>query len=1302
MRNKHAVAQKIRALMDLWFNPDPKVEKTYTGIIAEARQHLGEYSEKFIELFQQLSAEEKDERMPGGKKRGREAIYKLAQDIEKAAQEEIAEKQPKDLKDFFQFYREKLATDKQSSEEKLERYFDSLAEATKQQLMRECAKLEGFEDCVTLDQSGVVALNDVIVQLFLLHVKEGLTKEESRIKLLPEPGKEKSVEFADFIVGANITETMRNIDGNYYIIDKSNRQLRQVVFNKETVSYDYKKPGKETFIQALHTQFKNTTYTITDAIRDKNVDYLLKHHASELLELEPPVLMSLNYHYIDEQFKVERYGTLLHKAIDSKNAMNSADFYKLYMRIFSNLFEATLWASYSNLRNEKGQTVFNLARERLIVDLPGEERVVARIDSQSTHTQSVHKNVDQAIVRLAKKMDRDLGFNAVVGSATLSDKLTKDDPITIAFTSEAKKKELQDVLNTHFDNLKNKVDKLAVMNDAELFEYIKPSLEKFEIEQGPNCKPVQELKNKLLKIKDMLDDIANHNRFHQLGSIYSVDANGHIRDSLNLSYKEILSLAYYSSQDEHSLSGITAASDKAMVEKVKINAEISFLAGLYDVRRGYNIDNEDYNHSNPDKNRCIGGTVNSLINSLNSCHKLVEVRKISDVTLKDEMKSKINEYLCDPNRSQMLDQKSFKLNLLLWQQNNTMPSDLKVQFNTCFKDEILEEFTNEYGSYLDEKPERQRAMMDIIYQEAFLDMKISQELQKQIKDFDVSMIPDDQLDMQLTSGLGALFILSKNGYTTFLNHIFNQNPSKFEGILARAVASNKLMNLINDDFSYLSLLSPPAKAKFIESYMALGAVTVNTYRGNGADPMFIWALRNRHFDIVKMLKEFPGLAPEARDLRYVFLSAAEEGDLEVIEILKNIPGINPNCKPSVYTSGLDTRIYTALIWAVVNGHYKVIEALREFPGIDPNIKGEWDMTALMYAVKAENIKFIKALKDFPGIDPNVKNDNGQTALMLAVKENNIKVIMQLLKSYHNIEVPVTLAESESISEEAKAILISYQKQPTAWLLRNKADVEVIVKRALSKNLKLNDKHKQKIALRAAQSDRPDIVVHIISRDLSNIEYLNSKEVADAIIDCLNRASSFAAVAPVVKVNILNKLKEASESPEGSAIDKEKLNVSLNNAVEQLGEYNKAREVFMALTSADLEANKQLLSQALLGDDHILVKKFEELAMGSGGITILYAGDAILKLKALKYAERALVNIDKIEPAQKKELLEVLQHLGGGPEGNIFTKWVNTNIVEGLKLVNSNISEQGKPVVIHATELPTVPQSKTAKDPSPER
>jgi hypothetical protein len=168
---------------------------------------------------------------------------------------------------------------------------------------------------------------------------------------------------------------------------------------------------------------------------------------------------------------------------------------------------------------------------------------------------------------------------------------------------------------------------------------------------------------------------------------------------------------------------------------------ISFFRGLYNVRRGYNIDNGKDDPKTANDNRCFGSSVNSMVNSLNGSHSLVEMVKVTDPTVRENICGLINEYLSDRNKREMFDPAIINLNLMLWQQNNDMPVELKEQINSCFKDLILDKIIGDLGSYLGGNRQAQLAKLEPLFEQALNEVRISKKLQQELQKFDLSQIP---------------------------------------------------------------------------------------------------------------------------------------------------------------------------------------------------------------------------------------------------------------------------------------------------------------------------------------------------------------------------------------------------------------------------------------------------------------------------------------------------------------------------------------------------------------------------------
>jgi ankyrin repeat protein len=984
----------------------------------------------------------------------REQILKSNKQFDFAGTPQTENMIPKIMDIFFEAYSQYLASLPASSASvqgnNFSIFFDSLSTETQQIIMADCYEDESLSNYIERTR------REKLPPVYNFKNYEVNVYVDSFEDLPSESGQEKIVPLFDIVTLASAKKKVAKQGKQYFIKDEYSQDPQLVRVGPINKHLKYNIPGNEALLKALERQFTERSYTPEQAVLKRDCDYLVKNCFKDLLSWNPKFLLELTYK------NQTGYGTILHKAIDSQSGVKKDDFLKLYNRIYSFLKpNEKMWYSYASLPNEMGFTIFDLAKSYAVTlpqkSLPEHLRTYAL----DTHTRTVHMTIDQAVIRLAKKMDYDLGVGAVEGASNEFDssRFTQD-PKELAFTSPAKQAEFSTKLDAYFDKLKSRIDELASKSDDELFEYISPSLDKFEQEQGSKCQAVGTLKLQLFKIQNMLNDIVIDKKLSRPGSDYPIAANKSTH--LKFTPKEILALAYYSVRDETSL--VESSLDFATKNKFKVSAELSFLNGLYDARRGYNIDAGNDDPALPDNNRCLGGTINSVIGSLHGVHKLVAMVQVDEQVVCNKLRKSISEYLQDASKRARFDQTSYLLNLVLWRQNSTMPSGLLRQFNEKFKEEIITKTLSEYGRFLGDTPEKQKEKIESLYNKTIATVTISKELNQEIAGFDIPGIATDVLYNSLINNELQGFLLTKHGYEPVLDMLLYNARDKFKSILKRAAKEERLMDLIDNKFNNLCYCRPSTIKMFLERFSLQKSKAIHDVIDQEGRTALTSFVQNSMNDMLSILQGYPGFQPNKQDkdggaMHWAiagncisFLQklkdvadinanlpnaegftpvavAIRNQNIEAIKILRNFRNFNPTLlDKSIYTmlnleilykkhgdSGVlkdfpkvdyDIPIFSPdnaylLKWMVVNNDLVAAEALKRFKNFNPNIKDERGMTLFIRAVRYMDYKAI-ALCNALGVDPNIPDNDGNTPLHWAVSMNKVEVI-KAMKGTPNLD-----------------------------------------------------------------------------------------------------------------------------------------------------------------------------------------------------------------------------------------------------------------------------------------------------------
>jgi hypothetical protein len=269
-----------------------------------------------------------------------------------------------------------------------------------------------------------------------------------------------------------------------------------------------------------------------------------------------------------------------------------------------------------------------------------------------------------------------------------------------------------------------------------------------------------------------------------------------------------------------------------------------------------------------------------MVNSLNGSHSLVEMVKVTDPTVRENICGLINEYLSDRNKREMFDPAIINLNLMLWQQNNDMPVELKEQINSCFKDLILDKIIGDLGSYLGGNRQAQLAKLEPLFEQALNEVRISKKLQQELQKFDLSQISNPGLYAALCNNKLPRVILTPNrGYVNILDYIRSETPGKLNTILEIDVKENKLMDLIGNRFDKLVYLEPETIRAFLVKFSPQKDKTIATYIDSDGYTALHWAAHQGNWEAIKALAEaFPTPNPNITN---------KHGDTPLILALKN-------------------------------------------------------------------------------------------------------------------------------------------------------------------------------------------------------------------------------------------------------------------------------------------------------------------------------------------------------------------------------------------------------------------------------
>ena len=265
-------------------------------------------------------------------------------------------------------------------------------------------------------------------------------------------------------------------------------------------------------------------------------------------------------------------------------------------------------------------------------------RRVVDINRVDTHNVSSHKSGDEAHVVAFKMMVEANNLNV---TANYTQPVKDSDPSRkVKITNKGN---LDGFVASKLGELKKDVDNLLKMSDGELYDnYVRHNdIEKFkrieykDIEEADKAgidKKITGLRFKAGAAQRYMDNMLKDHKCNS--GTYEYKTNDAASCGLNM--EQMVATSYWASKD------------KANFKSANVSEKGNFLSlidQLYDIRRGYDIDDgidkpdELVFPTNPgiDNNRCLGGGVNSLSWALAIAHKAYNPVKIERSDIEHEL-----------------------------------------------------------------------------------------------------------------------------------------------------------------------------------------------------------------------------------------------------------------------------------------------------------------------------------------------------------------------------------------------------------------------------------------------------------------------------------------------------------------------------------------------------------------------------------------------------------------------------------------------------------------------------------------
>jgi ankyrin repeat protein len=547
----------------------------------------------------------------------------------------------------------------------------------------------------------------------------------------------------------------------------------------------------------------------------------------------------------------------------------------------------------------------------------------------NTHTASIHNSVNQSFVRLASQYihrsfpkERFQICKNLISASDISG--SQDTTIKIQRNKSWKTKINKD-LDLFIKELKTTISILEAgsAETHELMQELYPEGYSDEVRNGVIFKC-----NKALAT---LEDLRANKHY---GQTYTINPSA--IETCGLSIREIAAISYDALQDRDSWKANTK----------KNNKFFSLVDGLYNGRRGYNIDKDNEEWKNPtndiDDNRCAGGIVNALAEGLRD-HEFVKIEIINADVVKSRVIHLLPEML-ESLASQKDFQGRYEKSVIAWLSTSIIPSDL------------LEKL-----------------------QEKFFEHKVTHGEYKKVahKNFVISALKSIR-SKEIKNKFDSLQISES------AQNVYKQLLSKVEPNIDSFVR--------DDEGKYtLMLMSLPIEEKEVKLKEHLDKLPDNIAENLRLLNLYMHSKDEIFSKMVLQVFDSYKLSLTDEQKQQTFIRAIQGKDHKIVELLLS------NMSPDAINAK-DKDENTALHLAVNNKDHKMVELLlNKMSPAAINAKNNHGYTALYMAVKNKDPGMVELLLNkMSEIGINAKNNDGHTALHWAIVTKVPEIIGLLL------------------------------------------------------------------------------------------------------------------------------------------------------------------------------------------------------------------------------------------------------------------------------------------------------------------
>ncbi len=763
------------------------------------------------------------------------------------------------------------------------------------------------------------------------------------------------------------------------------------------------------FNQAVNA-YKSASKSLEELVEERNIGQIAKRYDQFKDEVSTEELILLNVGELEDNYKddgtieqIKKSTTFAHQlfeaGISKENVMHyfakvhdvlgyDKELAKNYMSLSDNPGGISIIELLKQHNNKVGyQGIYDELKEKYVRLFPIEGGVVEiQVD---THTGSIHSSVDKSLVRIGEEL--------------------KDERITKVNERELKV-ERDSEWNKEIDGTITELkERLISLNEKEIPAYISDTLSKKDDIQEEVAKFKYQIET-ALRLIDGLEK-------GRYGSTYTVDAV--TPTSCGFSVKEIVAIAY------------KELSNKENWENPESEKQhfITFIEGLYDAKKGYNIDRHlkgdidqwQEHRTEGDNNRCTSGAVNSVVKHI-SDHKLVNIQIINANT----MQGPIENHLGDILDKLYQDTEQNKELIGQWLYIGIIKEDLLAKIKNKLKED--REFTNEFNE----------EAIDRFAGPAIRSIKtqLLKQIAKSFKEF--KQLNDNQLLMR------DFVFNEEKGYVLYMEELYKKEDEVFKNIIENEIKRTMIVDedseLSRKGRTFINLLLSSNNKEFrLEVKNKVKVVFSEELSQNSINNLLILSAKYGNKELFNTLLDVKAdiTAKDVRNNNMTPLHhAALSGQTNIVKIILE-------AKPEAALVK-NYRGDTPLHHTALSGQTDIVKIILEAVPKAALVKDKYRSTPLHIAAERGRTDIVKELLEAVPEAALVKNYRGDTPLHNAALSGQTDIVEKLLAV--NLEAALkqnkegsTPLHNAALSGQTDIVKIIVEAKSEAALIRDNGD-----------------------------------------------------------------------------------------------------------------------------------------------------------------------------------------------------------------------------------------------------------------------